>query len=889
MNTEFKRVMSYRVMLIILGFILLSAIPDAFLRAQEKEKKADNLPEDIYLMPFSHFDLAWTGRTPECLSRGYRIFSEAIKISESDPKFRYFVDNMFYLDRYISSHPEKLIPLKELVKRGQIELNPLWIINFQDDNDGELSVRNLLYTKKFIKDNFEVEPAAVSMTDLPDWTPQFPQILDKSGIKFLIMTRNGPNRNRLFRWRSPDGSAILTYHIGYGGLLYEPLIELSGKPYAVKNYLEKSMASFSKVSKTGHAFGFGGSDRTLPFAGLEANVAKWNEISPVKMKISSLKEYYEAVRDTPDLPEYTGQVPNMWIVDGAYAKTFQDDQKALNLLATAEKLASISYILGYTKYPQDRIEQAWKGLILAHDHGYSGHGYDEGDKRKIVERQKAIYCAQDIIEESFTPIAEHVKADFKDCIPIVVFNPLSWERNEAVSAHFTLQIGQSQAGYNDTGIKHNGHRIETYPVKINDKMVLRDSLGKPVQMQILKKHDVLEYYILFRGEQIPALGYKTYYLYPSKEEYKEETSVRCGNDVLENEYLRLTVNEAGAFSLYDKKSGKVIINAARFAVIPDLGLVKEQKQLEDVREIPLRLDKTVIEENGPVRAALRLIFKPNHSCLRAMEFRVSLARGENKLDLEAVVDYEMLKIKEMPAVSLVVPFDIKDPKINYGIPYGSNESNNLMPESGIRRQPDGPGVPAHLWIKCRLIQKWIDVAGDGPGFTMASSRNFFILSKKDLRCELLHLNAPAFYDCEDIREGRVVSYFSIAPHTKSLQVDKAYRLGWQLNNPVITYSVNDTVSEKTLPETLSFVEPLSDNTVVTVLKKAEKGEGFILRAFEAEGKPGNVSVKFFRSLSGIQEVNLMEQENKNPGLSKDSIQPNEIKTYKVVLKSDILN
>ncbi len=866
--------------LVFLGLITTLA------NAQDKPEETGNLPEDIYLMPFSHYDLAWTGTTPECLSRSYRIVTEAVRQAQVNPQYRWFVDNMFFLQHYISSRPEYLETIKELVKKGQIELNPLWIINFQDDNDGELYVRNLLYTKKYIKDTFGIEQEFVSLTDLPEWTPQFPQILARSGIKFAVMTRHGPENNHLIWWRAPDGTKLLTYHIGYGGLMYEPIIEISRRPQQVKQYIEKSLTRFTKVCKSRHALGYCGTDRSLPIPDLDKNVAKWNEMSQVKMKISTLKEFYEAIKDTPDLPAYSDEVPNAWMgIEAGFAKTFQFDQKALNLLETAEKFATISHILGYTTYPGKEIEHTWKGLIEAHDHGYGGHGYEEGDQRKIDQRQKAIYTAEEIIENSLIPIAEHIKTDDVDCIPIVVFNPLSWERSEVVNAHFTLQINQSQAGYEDNGFDWKGHKFETYPVKIKDKIVLKDDNGKIIPFQVIRKHKVLEYYIAFRAENVPVFGYKTYYIYPSKQESKEKAVFRADKNSLENDCLKLTVNQDGSFSLYDKSTGQTVVDGMRLSIINDLTPIRDGKQPENLKEIPLSLKQIVPEEIGPVRASVRLIYNLNHSSLRHLELKLSLSRGASKLDIESIIDYEMEKRREVLGISLVFPFNIKASGIHYGVPYGYNKSDNLLAESAIftgKKNPNEPGIPDHLWKRCRLVQKWLNIKGKDAGFTIATSRQFFILGEKEVRCELLHINAKAFYLCPGIQQGTVISKFSIIPHFRTWQEDKAYRYGWELNNPLIAYSVNDTVSPKTLPKAFSFLESPSAQTIVTVLKKEEKGEGVILRLYEAEGTEGKIRLKFFKPITAAYECNLIEQPGQEINLVEENIKANEIKTIRLV-------
>ncbi|MBU4289719.1 MAG: hypothetical protein KKG09_00495 [Verrucomicrobia bacterium] len=864
-----------------IAVLLASNLP-----AQEKPGDPGTLPETFNLVPFSHFDLAWTGTTPECLSRGYRIFTEAMDLCRKDPDYRYLIDNLFFLERYLSSHPEKREAFHELVKKGQIELNPAWILSFPSDNDGELWVRNLLYSKKYIRDEFGVDARCLSTTDLPDWTPQFPQILTKSGIDFVLMTRNGPKNAYLFHWKGQDDTKILTVNMRYGGLAYDPIVEFSRRPQLVKGYLHKVLALAEHKAGARHIVGLAGTDRSLPFPDLTKNVAAWNAMSPVKMKVSTLKEYYALVKDTPDLPTFSGEVPNTWMgVDAGYAKTFQDAQRALNGLETAEKWATICWLIGFSPYPAEPIESAWKSLLQAHDHGYGGHGYEDGDRRKIFERQKAIFTADDILERSLAAIAEHVKVPEKDCIPIVVFNSMSWPRSEVVDAHFTLQILQSDPGYDDNGVDVGaGRKRDFYPIKVHDKIVLKDDRGNPVPLQVAIKYQHLEYRILFRAEDVPPLGYRTYYVSPVKEEHAKPSPLKREKNSIENEFLRVAVSETGAVTLYDKEAKKTVSDGIRLCVIPDLTPIKDGKEMEDLKELPVRLRETRFDESGPIRIAGRLTFSCDHPSIRGLELTLSLAAGERKLGIEAAVDYKMEMRRDILGVSLLFPKE-KDAKITYGTPYGYNESTHLLPDAGFLHDPPqrAPSyLPAHIWKRVRSIQKWIDIRGADRAYTIASSRDFFVLGEKDIRCELVHLNAPAFYLCKEIRQGRVESAFSIVPHDRTWQEDKTYRQGWELNSPMTCYSVNDTVSAKTLPATLSFLPSPSDHAVVTVLKKEERGNGVIARFFEAEGKDGSINPGLFRPVKEIQTCDLQEKELHKMD-STEKLDKNEIKTIKFIL------
>lgn len=881
---------------------LLSAAPVA-----GESRNAAVAPTDVYLIPFAHYDLAWTGTTPECLSRAYRILTEAIERCEAGRNgWRYLVDNMFYFQRYLAAHPEKLDLCRTLVRRGQLELNPLWIVSFQDNHPGENYVRYLLYPKMFIRDTFGVDPTVVCMSDTPEWSPQFPQIAAGCGIKFIARTRCGPKDTRLFWWQAADGTSVQTAYCSEGyGWLYIPILAIqddarqtgSGMEFflaeafrpakppvkGARSAIDFFFAEAGKRSATLHLLSFFGVDRNLPPRELESNVVEWNKTSERKMRISSLSEYYENVRDASNLPVYSGEVPNAWMgIESAFAVTFQDAQKASNLLLTAEKLATISHLLISTPYPQERIRTAWKSLALADDHGWGGHGYEEGDKRKIDERQKAIYAAEEIIEESLIPIAERVETEDVGCIPIVVFNPLSWERNEIVSAHFTLQL-------------ELGRELDLYPVSFRRKeeMVLKDDNGRPVPFQVVQKNPPLEYYIVFPGRHIPPLGYRTYYLYPCKEEQRIETDLQVAETALENEYLRVIVDKRkGSISIFDKAAQTTISDGIRISVVDDLRPIGLGKQLEDLPEEPVRVRQVIIAERGPVRGTLRLICDCRHSSLRDIEMTVSLARAGRNVEIESIIGYKMQPRQEVSGVFQVFPFCAPPSEVRYGIPYGHNDMGGLMPTAGFlggyvglggRVDPTYP--PQHFWKRARLIQRWLDIGDGKRGVTISSTRHLFIVSEADAQCSLLQLNPGAFYFCKASRAGSVASRFSIAARSKTWQESKAYRGGHELTSPLIPYSVNDTVTKKTLPKALSFLQLSSDHCIVTVLKKAEKGEGVVVRMFEAEGREGRAELAFFRTVQEAWDCNLLEEGEKKADLRNVELKKNQIKTLRLLVES----
>lgn len=856
---------------------------------------------EFRVVPFSHIDLSWFGTPKEVDSRFSQILTDASEKAKADPDYRFLIDAVYPLERYMALHPERTPLLKQLVAKGQLEINPQWAMPHTDDTIGEGNVRNILYAKRFVRESFGVDPNVVAYTDLPEWMVQTPQILRGAGIEFLVMTRLGPRGVPLLWWQGLDGSRILTGSFGYGGIpLLAHGISVDAATMKVAGFAEfakKAAAPF----KGSPAVSTLGSDLFLPVKNLERNVRQWNAQSEdVKIRLSTFGEYFEKVRARADLPVVSGEVPDGWIgyKETIFAKTFQDEQTASNLLLTAEKLATFSHLAGGRVYPGAAIAEAWKWLVRAADHNYVGIGGRESDEIKVKLRERAMWAAQDIIDSSVAFIGERVKTPRQPCLPIVVFNPLSWRRTDLVTAHVTLYPeveslrNLNWAAYPGTAAAAARHKAmlevaDTWPIPKTGKMILEDADGKQIDFQAAfagREAAKGEAYLVFLAEDVPPLGYKTYYLRPAKEQRRPGGSVKVAEGVLENEHLRVSVDRAsGAFSLQDKASGKTVLDGLSVALAKysNEAAYRAGKPLP----IPLKLDRWEIVENGPVRARLRLIYETGHPAIRALSTELMLTR-QNKLDIETAINYDDADVRDIVVVGQSFPVSLKNPQFHYGTPYGHNAMTDLR--AGLLEEysavNEAAFLPLDVFKISRIAQQWLDAGGEGGGFTIASNRRMFQVAGNDLRCVLFGTSPNVPQRAESLRSGKIVSRFAVVPHSGTWREAKTYRSGWDLNTPLISYTIENATGDRTLPASLSFLSSASDHAVVTVVKKAEDGDGIVVRLFEAEGREGNAALEFFRPVRTASVANLLEERQSDISLDRVSLRKDEIKTLKLLVR-----
>ena len=59
-----------------------------------------------------------------------------------------------------------------------------------------------------------------------------------------------------------------------------------------------------------------------------------------------------------------------------------------------------------------------------------------------------------------------------------------------------------------------------------------------------------------------------------------------------------------------------------------------------------------------------------------------------------------------------------------------------------------------------------------------------------------------------------------------------------------------------LPETTGFFSIDQENVIVTTIKKAEEGEGIVVRLYDSEGQAATVRLESFFKLDKLQHTNL---------------------------------
>ncbi len=845
---------------------------------------------DVYIVPFSHLDLFWAGTQEECLSRGSRIIARAMQLAKEHPEFRFLIEDDVFVASFMDSH--KGMPeaeeLRSLVKKGQIEIAPKWAAIYQNLPRGEALVRNLSYGKRYAREVFGVDPLVAHLGDIPGFTLQYPQMLSKSSIPYMVMTRMGPVDTPLFQWKSPDGSSTLVWDAVKG---YSWGVELglhNDLTDAALESIRSKVGGVQSLTKAPVYLGWG-TDLFAANETLVSNLGVLNQkLTPMQFQFATPDEYFIAASKIPNPPVLSGEIEGSWgNVNSSATATWPPVITAADTLVNAEKFAAINYTLGYAPYPQQQFDFLWKKALESMDHNFFGQGGDIGDARKVGFAEEATLRGSQILRESLRNIAERVRHPDVKATAIIVFNPLGWTRDDVVRAHVTLYGDVVPAALAD--------------YRAGMKLVDAEGNSVPFDVEAYSENMSRALTLVFSARNVPSMGYKAYYLEPavpaaaspaSTVKMDDDNDAKKpfrvpGADVAENQFYRVTVDRAtGRVEIFDKALNQVVVK--------DMEIVAEEHRGGNAisifpttgRVIPNLIDSVKLIRNGAEETVFEIAGRVAEEPVTQ---KLTLYRDLPRIDIENTIQWTPGRAME---IQQVFPTGRPEAEVRNDVPFGSVSEGGMIPRAGTRSTDE---VPNEVWKKWRQIQNWISSSSPEWNLTISADHQLFTVDKDAIRGDMLRgttFNQLRTYEDGKAapvklpRAGSYVFRYSITSGKGDWAAAKAWRQGMAFNDALIPVVSEDELMPKSLPAEQSFLSVNGDSLVVTALKKADRSDGIIVRFFEASGASMETSFQFLGKPSTFRVTNLLEEPESRPGKQSLQVKPYEIDTLELQTGKD---
>jgi alpha-mannosidase len=766
----------------------------------------------------AHIDTAWLWRLAHTHQKVARSFTNALALMDQYPDYHFSASQPQQYAYLKKDYPEIFERLKAAVARGQWEpVGAMWVESDCNVVSGESLVRQFLYGQRFFEREFGKRSNVVWLPDVFGYSAAFPQIIKKAGMKYFMTIKiywNEVNKPpyQTFEWEGIDGTSVLTHFSPLGDYNAEMTPQEWHKNW--NGYQQKHLND-SALYIFGYGDGGGGPTRQMIERGERAK----DFPNTPKIKFTTNEAFFEdlelQVSDKKQLPRWVGEL-YLEHHRGTYtsqARNKQSNRRSEILLQTAEQIASLALLKTGAIYPHDDLTTAWELTLLNQFHdiipGSSIHAVYEDS----AEDYKQIFAAgKEAISKSLEALAGKVQGDPGS---VILYNPLSWIRNDIAAVPKSLGI----SGQDVTDFDGNSATL----ISVSD---------------------------------LPSLGYD---VIPVAQQAAPQTdSLIATENRLENKFFVVTFDSNGEISsVIDKLANREVIDQSAEFKGNALLTFEDKPARWDAWNIDIyyqdkvthvtELDSIKVIEEGPLRATIE-IKRTFGSGSKAVQ-RVSIYRDIARIDISSDIEWQ----ERQTLLKAAFPVSVHSPKATYDIQFGNVER------------------PTHWntswdWAQFEVCgHKWADLSEGDYGVSLLSdSRYGWDIKGNVMRLTLLK---GAINPDPDADRGRHQFAYSLYPHAGTWRAANTVQRAHEFNVPIQYAALAESTNgQAKLDSKFSFASVNVSNIIIETVKKAEDDDALIVRFYETYGQRGPATITFASMIKSAEEVNLMEEVDKDlPG------------------------
>ncbi len=776
----------------------------------------------IHLICNAHLDPVWLWEWQEGAGEAMSTFRVAAEICEKGKAF-IFNHNEAILYKWVQEYePELFARIQKLVKAGRWHIMGGWYLQ-PDCNmpSGESFVRQILAGRSYFLEHFGVLPTTAINFDPFGHTRGLVQILAKSGYDSYLFGRPRPHELDLegddFVWVGYDGSEVVAtrfkgWYLSQRGQAAEEIER------RIELYEDKDVGIV--LWGVGN---HGGGPSKKDVVDINDLIAKRHDC---EIRHSTPEEYFK------DITNNKGQLPrrckdiNPWAT-GCYTSQIRIKQKHRELeneLYSLEKMASAAAVHRLMKYPQAKISEAMEDLLMGEFHdilpGSSIEPVEESSLRtldhglEIVSREKA--------KAFFALCSGQPKAKDGD-IPVLVYNPHPFKVKAILDCEFHLP---------DMTDEYVGIEIQ------NNSKVIRSQVEEEMSDLPIEWRKRVSFIVELEPSQMNRFDCRAI-----TNVTKPEPTLKAkgGKIVFKTKELEVVVNTRTGFVDRYRVRGRDCLGKKAFEPIvvkdiEDSWAMDEVKYADVVGSFKLmgrergsafsglrvdegkKISSVRVVEDGPIRSIIEAVFEYGDSAI-CQHYKLP------KVGTEIEVETRVYWNEKTRMLKLSIPTVEADSKYIGQVAYGV---------------ADLPGEHNEA-----VTQKWVAVVSKKNNVALTCINNGTYgsdFSDDGLRMTLLRSAAYASEKWPTIVQDRFrprmdqglrIFKFWVNAGSVSKRLDCIDREALVRNEkPCIVSFFPAGTGKKPSP-----LAVLSDDVVqITAIKRAEKGDAFIIRLFEPTGK-----------------------------------------------------
>ncbi|MBU6335154.1 MAG: alpha-mannosidase [Chloroflexi bacterium] len=794
-------------------------------------------PLDVGLVAtgHAHIDVAWLWTLGQTRRKVERTFATALRLMDEFPEY-HFTQSQPQLYAWLAeSQPALLERIRQRVAEGRWEpIGGMWVEADCNLSGAEALARQFVLGRGLFRQLFgaAAESPVLWLPDVFGYAWALPQLIRAAGLEYFFTIKIGWSQyNRLpydtFWWQGIDGTRVLTHFSTTPEM--HPLVTL---PMELRQYILDALGRSAPYASTYNAaatpeqvlgtwsnfqqkethrdllmafgFGDGGGGPTRTMLENLRELAAFPAAPRVRQQ--HVGAFFDGVEREAGatLPTWNGEL-YLELHRGTY--TTQSRNKRANrvsefLLHDAEWLATLAGTLdaGY-RYPAADLQRAWQLVCLNQFHDIiPGSSIREVYVESLAQYAEIASIGRRVRDGALAALAARAPAQ------LIIANP---------------------TGFTQRGLVH-------WQGAIDPEQRLVDAAGVSIATQA-----VADGTLLACGALQP-LGISGVWLGGHGEPAPYDAVV-AGERWLENAFVRVELDGQGDICrIFDKRVQREVLppgaRANQFQAFEDRPLNWDAWDIDIFFDEKLTLAQPArsirLTEHGPLRATITIERCIGHSCYTQ---RISLCYDSARIDVQTVIDWR----ERHTLLKVAFPVDVLAPQATYEIQWGH-----------VAR-------PTHRntsWDWARFetcAQKWVDLSEDDYGVSIMNDSKY----GHDIRDQVMRvslLRSPTMPDPE-ADQGEQVFTVAILPHLGPWG-DETLAEAYRLNDPPLVATAAGVGDA--LPPPLLLADRTS--VVVETVKRAEDGDGIVVRLFESRRRRGEVRFTAGIALASVEQTNLLE-------------------------------
>ena len=772
----------------------------------------------FYAVGNAHLDVVWLWPYSETIRKTARTFAAQLRLLEKYHDYKFIQSQPQTYVMCKEHYPKLYEKVKAAIKKGNwIIEGGMWVEPDTNMSSGESLIRQLIYGKRFIKEEFDIDSEILWLPDTFGYSAALPQILNGCGINYLVTQKIFWSYNKgeqfpyhYFNWQGSDGSKIKSFLPTNYTYDTNPktFIEL-WENRVQKDDMDKFLFPF------GYGDGGGGPCRDhIEFAMRQKNL----EGSPKVEMAHPLKLFRDLDADGGPEHTYVGELyfnahRGVYTTQAAIKK---GNRKSEIALREAEMWSVFATRSGF-EYPVEELEAVWKKTLVNQFHDIlPGSSIKRASIEAVQVYDEILESADKIIQDATAYLVGDIKAGNADTsnAETLIFNSLSWERTAVIT-----------------------------PPERNVPTLVK----------------------------LPPCGYTS--ISSAQVEIKDDDAIRVTitgeTAVLENGIIRAELNRNGeviSFKLKetDREYASGVMN--RFALFKDVPRLFDAWDIDSMYELePVKLDPTAEIEliySTDIKAAVSIKKKIGNSTICQ---KVSLEADSRRLEFDTTVEWNelhrLLKVK--------FPMNIK-----------ANEAINEIQYGYIKRPTHrSRAYDKDRFEVCN--HRYTALCDENNGVAVLNDCKYGVSTLgNEISLTLLRAAASPEMRTDNgtQRFTYAITAWEGCFYTSPV-VREGYELNTP--PLVISGASDTTAKNNTLPENQSYFRLEDDgNIILDTVKSAEDGSGdIIIRLYESKHATCKSTLHSSLEIKNAMLTDMLENDIKPLEVSKSTSKQKSIKLH----------